>query len=199
MHRPVEILTPVEVRSLINACSNRAPSGIRNRALIAILYRCGLRIGEALALMPKDLDENAGTVRVLHGKGDKARTVGLDPDGFTYISRWIERRRKEGINGRAPLFCTLEGKSMMQDYIRALLPSVIFQREPHPHKTRIYLTDWLLDQLVDIFLQAHQSSAHDRHQLRHCRLRDQPKGNGYGRQRPTMQRPRRARSQTLLP
>ena len=60
MRLPVEVLSPAEVRSLINACSNRAPKGIRNRALIAVLYRCGLRIGEALALMPKDLDEKAG-------------------------------------------------------------------------------------------------------------------------------------------
>ncbi|MHC4404387.1 MAG: hypothetical protein ACYTG0_32430, partial [Planctomycetota bacterium] len=37
------------------ACSKRAPTGIRNRALIAILYRGQLRISEALALKPKDL------------------------------------------------------------------------------------------------------------------------------------------------
>ena len=78
MRLPVDVLSPAEVRSLINACSNRAPTGIRKCALIAVLYRCGLRIGEALALMPKDLDEKAGTVRVLRGKGDKARTVGLE-------------------------------------------------------------------------------------------------------------------------
>jgi integrase/recombinase XerD len=62
----------------MGACSKRAPTGIRNRALIAMLYRGQLRIGEALALKPKDLDRKAGTVRVLHGKGDKSRTVGLD-------------------------------------------------------------------------------------------------------------------------
>jgi site-specific recombinase XerD len=50
--RPVEILTPDEVRLLIGACSAWAPTGIRNRALIALLYRSGLRIGEALALFP---------------------------------------------------------------------------------------------------------------------------------------------------
>ena len=140
MRYPVEVLTPTEVRALINACSNRAPTGIRNRALIAILYRCGLRIGEALALMPKDLDEKAGTVRVLHGKGDKARTVGLDPDGFAYVSRWLERRQKAGINGRAPLFCTLEGQSIKQDYIRTLLPRLArkagIDKRVHAHGLR---------------------------------------------------------------
>ena len=49
-----------------------------NRALITVMYRTGLRIGEALALKPSDVDLDNGTLRVLHGKGDKARTVGLD-------------------------------------------------------------------------------------------------------------------------
>ena len=120
MRYPVEILTPTEVKALIAACSNRAPTGIRNRALIAVLYRCGLRIGEALALMPKDLDSSAGTIRVLHGKGDKARTVGLDEDGFAYLLRWLDKRKRMGINGRAPVFCTLQGGFIKQPYIRTL-------------------------------------------------------------------------------
>ncbi len=79
---PAEILTGEEVKGLINACSNRAPTGIRNRALIVILYRAGLRIDEALSLRPKDLDPDAGMIRILNGKGSKARTVGLDPDSL---------------------------------------------------------------------------------------------------------------------
>ena len=74
---PAEILAPNEVRSLIQAASGRAPTGIRNRALIVMLYRGGLRISEALDLRLKDIDRQAGTVRVLHGKGDRARTVGF--------------------------------------------------------------------------------------------------------------------------
>lgn len=76
---PAEILTPDEVLGLLRAASNRTPTGIRNRALIAILYHGGLRLGEALALRPKDIDLDRGTVTVLHGKGDRRRTVGLDP------------------------------------------------------------------------------------------------------------------------
>ena len=58
--RPVEILTAEEVKSLLRACSGRAPTGIRNRALIALGWRGGLRLGEVLALYPKDLDRETG-------------------------------------------------------------------------------------------------------------------------------------------
>ncbi|MBJ7597085.1 MAG: hypothetical protein DLM67_22955 [Candidatus Nephthysia bennettiae] len=61
---------------LIRAPSNRAPTGIRNRALLVVMYRGGLRIGEALAVKPAAVDSRAGTVRVMHGKGDSSRVVG---------------------------------------------------------------------------------------------------------------------------
>jgi len=51
-----ELLTQGEVRALLGACSSRAPPGIRNRALMAVLYRGGLRVSEALALGPRDVD-----------------------------------------------------------------------------------------------------------------------------------------------
>src|SRR5437867_13184476 len=52
--------------------------GLRARALIVVLWRAGLRIGEALALTEPDLDERRGSVLVRHGKGDKRREVGMD-------------------------------------------------------------------------------------------------------------------------
>jgi integrase len=70
--RPPEVLSEPEAIALIRACSSRAPTGIRNRALIAVLWRWGLRISEALALELRDLDLQAGTLRVRHGKGDKS-------------------------------------------------------------------------------------------------------------------------------
>lgn len=75
------MLTSDEVRALIQACLYRAPSGIRNWALIVLLYRGQLRIAEALALNPRDLGAKRGTVRIMHGNGDKARTVGLNDLG----------------------------------------------------------------------------------------------------------------------
>jgi site-specific recombinase XerD len=53
---PVEVLTAQEVNALMRACSARTSSGLRNRALIAVLYRSGLRLAEALALEPKDVE-----------------------------------------------------------------------------------------------------------------------------------------------
>ncbi len=140
-HRfPAEILTPDEVRALIGACSNRAPTGIRNRALIVALYRGGLRISEALALKPKDVDEAAGTITVLRGKGDRRRTVGLDPGAFAVLARWLERRRALGLTGRQPLFCTLDGRPLKSSYVRTLLPRLAakagLEKRVHAHGLR---------------------------------------------------------------
>src|SRR6187399_2323686 len=74
---PPEVLTDDEVRRLITACGSRMPGDIRNAALIVVLYRTGLRITEALLLEPKDVELDAGTVRVLHAKGGRSRIVGI--------------------------------------------------------------------------------------------------------------------------
>jgi len=53
---PAERLALADVEALRAACSRRAPTGIRSRALLAMRFRSWLRISEALALYPKDLD-----------------------------------------------------------------------------------------------------------------------------------------------
>ncbi len=104
--RPPEVLTELEAIALIKARSQRAPSGVRNRALIAVLWRSGLRTSEALALELRDLDLEAGTIRVRHGKGDRSRTVGLDEQtaarlDSSYVRRLLPRlARKAGISRR---------------------------------------------------------------------------------------------------
>ncbi len=116
---PPEILTPDEVQALMKACSRRGSSGVRNRALICLLWRAGLRISEALALKPKDIDHDKGTVRVLHGKGDKARTVGIDAGALAILDQWLDHRKnKLGLNGKNPVFCTLKGRPIASAYIR---------------------------------------------------------------------------------
>ncbi|HUT12478.1 MAG TPA: site-specific integrase [Thermoguttaceae bacterium] len=137
---PPEVLTPGEVKVLMGACSTRAPTGIRNRALITVLYRGLLRIEEALALKPKDLDREPGTIRVLHGKGDKSRTVGLDDGAWAVLEVWLERRTALGMNGKHPLFCNLKGKRLLPSYCRALFPRLAakagIDKRVHPHALR---------------------------------------------------------------
>jgi site-specific recombinase XerD len=117
-----DLLNPREVESLITACSSRAPTGIRNRALIAIAWRSGLRIGEVLALQTKDIDLASGKLTVQHGKGDKRRVVGMDPGTAALVERWLSVRRQRGLRASAPAFCTLAGGQVDQSYIRHLLP-----------------------------------------------------------------------------
>ena len=63
--------------------------GLRVRALIAVLWRAGLRISEALALNETDIDERRGSLLIRHGKGDKRREAGMDQFGFEQLrSGW---------------------------------------------------------------------------------------------------------------
>lgn len=52
------------------------PDGTRLRALIIVLWRAGLRIGEPLARSQTDMDARRGAILVRHGKGNKRREVG---------------------------------------------------------------------------------------------------------------------------
>ena len=137
---PPEILTPDEIRALMAACSKRAPTGIRNRALLAVLYRGQLRVSEALALKPTDIDRNGGTIRVLHGKGNRARTVGIDDGALAVVAVWLEKRKALGLNGRHRLFCTLKGRRLQPSYCRTLLArlgeKVHIDKRVHPHGLR---------------------------------------------------------------
>jgi site-specific recombinase XerD len=139
--RPPEVLSEVEAIALLKACSTRAPTGVRNRALIAVLWRCGLRVSEALSLELRDVDLDAGTVRVRHGKGDRSRTVGLDEQTTALLAHWIDRRRGLGPGARAPIFCTLQGGRIDTSYVRRrLLPRLAakagIDRRVHAHGLR---------------------------------------------------------------
>ena len=137
---PPEILTDDEVHALLRACSGKAATGIRNRALIAVLYRSGLRISEALSVYPKDIDRNTGAIRVLNGKGKRARTVGIDSGAMAVLERWFDMRTRIGLSGGQRLFCTLEGRPMTDSYVRVLLPRLAhkagIEKRVHAHGFR---------------------------------------------------------------
>ena len=65
----------------------------------------------ALALMRKDVDLDSGTIRVLHGKGDEARTVGIDPQACAVLAAWMAELRRFH---RGSIVCTLKGPVSLQ-------------------------------------------------------------------------------------
>lgn len=137
-------LTPEEVQLLIAGCSRSSATGLRNRALIVVLWRSGLRISEALALLPGDIDHDAHTVLVRHGKGDKMRRVGIDARALVYVREWEAARRKLGVTAYEPLFCTINqtvrGGPVRSPYVRMLLKRLAVEagitKRVHPHGLR---------------------------------------------------------------
>jgi integrase/recombinase XerC len=137
---PAEILSRDEIGRLLKACSRRSPTGIRNAAIIATLWRTGVRCSELLDLRPKDVDRKGGHVDVLHGKGDRRRTVAIDAEALVRIDRWLDARRELGISGHRPLFCTLAGQRLDDRYVRRLLTRLAaragIEHRVHPHGLR---------------------------------------------------------------
>jgi site-specific recombinase XerD len=80
--------------------------GLRIRAVIAVLWRGGLRISEALALSETDVDQGSGSLLIRHGKNDKRREAGMDEWGFDHLDSWLEQRVQLPVG---PLFCIIDG------------------------------------------------------------------------------------------
>lgn len=141
---PAQVLAPAEVRRLLAACSRRGHAGVRNRALIVVMWRCGLRVSEALALAPADVDLQAGTVTVRHGKGDRRRVVGIDPTAGAVLEAWFVRRSSLGVSRSAPVFCTISkgniGAPVQAPYVREMLKDLAVkagvEKRVHPHGLR---------------------------------------------------------------
>jgi hypothetical protein len=144
---PAEVLTPDEIQAMIKLCSPRAPTGIRNRALLMLLYRSGLRLAEAVGdraegvqgIRADDIDWDDHSLRVLHGKGDKATTRFFDVTAEGVLVRWVETRRKLGLRN-GPLFCTLDGRPLHPQYVRNLVHRLAakagIEKRAHPHGLR---------------------------------------------------------------
>ena len=151
---PPEPLTADEVNALLKQCGGNCPTGIRNRALIVLLWRSGLRISEALSLLPKDLDSNQAAIRVLHGKGNKSRVVGIDSVAVTVIERWLDRRIQLGIGTKQRLFCTLDGGALAASYVRGLLKRLAkaagITKRVHAHGLRHTCASELLDERTNL-------------------------------------------------
>ena len=113
-----EVLTVEEVDRLLAERGDESPTGIRDRALLELLYACGLRISEAVGLDGDDLDLDSALVRVI-GKGDRERQVPVGEVAIGWLRRYISEVRPgwlalwhgESRHG-GPLFFSVRGERL---------------------------------------------------------------------------------------
>jgi site-specific recombinase XerD len=98
---PQEALSVDEVRRILGLVDRESVLGFRDLLLLSLLYRLGLRLGEALAVDLGDLDLEAGVVRI-HGKGRRERTLPLLPDLVDLLRRWLLLRSGLYRSDRSP-------------------------------------------------------------------------------------------------
>lgn len=91
-----QVLSDLQVSRLLEAPPANEPAGLRDRAMLELLYGCGLRVSELCALSQPDLDRDQRFLRV-HGKGSKERLVPVGAPALRAIAAYLERAR--------PVFC----------------------------------------------------------------------------------------------
>jgi site-specific recombinase XerD len=82
-----------EAARVVEQPSQSGRLGLRNRALLELLYGAGLRVAEAVALDRDDLDLERRVVRVRAGKGDRDRVVPFGPPCARALEAWLSERR----------------------------------------------------------------------------------------------------------
>lgn len=92
-------LTQRELRALFEVCDRETTKGLRDAALLAVLYSCGLRREEAVTVDLADYDPADRALRV-RGKGNKERLVYIVAGADTALDAWLARRGSEA----GPLF-----------------------------------------------------------------------------------------------
>lgn len=88
-----EILTRDEVEMLLSAVDTQSDEGIRDRAILELMYGTGMRASELVNLRLSDLNSNERVVRIT-GKGGKTRIVPLYDDGWLWIEKYLSEARK---------------------------------------------------------------------------------------------------------
>jgi integrase/recombinase XerD len=92
------VLSHGEVTKLLESAQGADPIDLRDRALLELMYGCGLRASEAVGLELTDVDLKRGFVRP-HGKGSKERIVPLGSAAAAAVSRYLRSSRPALVNG----------------------------------------------------------------------------------------------------
>lgn len=102
-----------EVVALLNAPDLSEHAGLRDRAMLELLYACGLRVSELVGIKTTEVSVSDGVVRVT-GKGSKTRLVPMGEEAADWIARYLKETRGEILQKRLcdALFVTNRGEAM---------------------------------------------------------------------------------------
>ena len=131
-----------QVEELIDSVGGDGALGLRNRALVELVYSAGLRSAEAVGLDLADVDFEQELVRV-RGKGGKERIVPLGEEAAHVVARYLREARPELARGaNDALFLSTRGRRLDTSTLRRLLP--------HPHRLRHSFATHLLEGGADL-------------------------------------------------
>jgi site-specific recombinase XerD len=131
-----------EVETLVGALDGTEPLELRNAALVELVYSCGLRSAEAVALDLADADFEREALHV-HGKGEKERVVPLGEEAAHRLSRYLRDGRPALTRGaNDALFLSAHGRRLDTSTLRRLVAN--------PHRLRHAYATHLLEGGADL-------------------------------------------------
>jgi integrase/recombinase XerD len=150
-----QVLTRDEVARLLEAPRGTEPPALRDRALLEVMYGCGLRASEAVGLEVNDVDLRRGFVRP-HGKGNKERTVPLGREAAAAVKRYLRAGRPEliGSRPRSKLFVNFRGGPLTRQGLYKIIKrhakEVGLEGQMSPHTLRHSFATHLLSGGCDL-------------------------------------------------
>ena len=154
--RPLpDVLTEQEVERLLAAPDLETASGLRDRAMLEVLYATGLRVSELVGLRPEQVNLVQGVLRVV-GKGGKERLVPLGEPAVDWLERFLREGRADilGVKRTSALFPTSRGSAMTRQAFWYLVKRYSVRagisRDVSPHTLRHAFATHLLDHGADL-------------------------------------------------
>lgn len=151
--RPLpRVLSEDEVMRILDMVRGDAPRMVRDRAMLFLLYACGLRVSELCGLRVGDIDRTRGVV-LARGKGSKMRLVPIGEAALEPLDAQLTLRR-EAADGSDVLFAARRGKAMSRQgffkIIRRYARAAGIARDISPHKLRHSFATHLLVHGADL-------------------------------------------------
>lgn len=153
-HIPV-VLSVEEIDRIMNSVDLSEPEGQRNRAILEVLYSCGLRVSELISLRISDLFFDESFIRVT-GKGDKQRLVPIGEPAKRAVQLYLSQTRRAYVSKKAEdiLFLNRRGGKLSRQMIFLMIKSQCekagITKEISPHTFRHSFATHLVENGADL-------------------------------------------------